>query len=223
MRLYELPQQVQKMLASETLPRTVALSLLKINQPQVALVLQQALELAEQDVQEGRNRADREVNALGEKLKAAELSLAGVEVAGSKSEQRQARQASRLADRKLNEARSRQQTAQSRQPRLTADAISRATDNVPAARRGKRSGMSHKAVRTVQQRICDALNKDDAIWNKEVARSGRPFDRRDVKLMGLAFQMVLGTVQNQDAFEVLADFYAAEQRPGWTKPPTDTP
>jgi len=134
MRLYELPQGVQQMLADETLPRTVALSLLKINRPQVAHVLQEAIELAKTDVQEGKERVRREVDNLEQKLQEAELSLAGVEVAGSKDEQRSVRQARGLADRKLSEARSRQQTAQSREPRLTAESISRATDNVQGAR-----------------------------------------------------------------------------------------
>jgi ParB-like chromosome segregation protein Spo0J len=220
MKLYELPEDVKGMLVDETLPRTVALSLLKINQPKVARVLRMALTVAEGDVQEGRARVGREVENLEQRLQEAELSLAGTEVAGSPKEQKEARQAKGMTDRKLSDARNRQSTAQSRQPRLTGDAISRATDKIEGARKGKSNGMSQKAVRTTVQGLSELLVKDDETWVSEVVREGQSYDARDVRLIALGFQMVLGEITERDVLFVLADFYASENRPGWKKPPS---
>ena len=212
--LYELPSEVYSMLSDGTLHRTVALGLLKVKQPLVALALKRAIKLAEEDVEKAKEMISKEVGQLEKQLQDAELTVAATGAVGTNEEAHEAKKLRTATDHKLAEAKQRQQTAKSRQPRLTQDSLSRATDVVTGARRGKSTGMSHKAVRTEIKTTKNLIseNKLRCDCNKQ------DFSQRDVELVLLGLQMVLGEVKTRNVLGALRERYVVEKRAGWHAP-----
>jgi ParB-like chromosome segregation protein Spo0J len=208
--LYELPPEVQEMLSDGTLHRTVALGLLKVKSAHVALVLKRAAALATEEVKQAVEFSTKEVTQLEKTLEEAEMSIRMSEVVGTKTESLEARRLRTLTDRKLGEARQRQATARNRQPRLTQDALNKATDHVTGARRGKSTGMSHKAVRMAMKNANDRI----AEGKLHCDLNNQDFDKRDVELVMLGLQMVLGEATH-NVVDALRQRYIKEARAGW--------
>lgn len=204
MKLYELPIKVQTMLSKGTLPRTVALALLKIKKPHVAEVLDLAVNISAQDIEQNKELVEQEVEELESTLQDVELELAGAELAEDNAEKARQKKIRAMMDRKLAEAKNRKKTADSRGSRLTSDAIVRATDQVTGARRGKCNGMTHKAVRLLVKKLSKDL----------MSNNGELVNRRDIRLMKVILQMVIGEEIERDPNKVLAKFYESENDEG---------
>ena len=210
MHLYELPGQARKMLSDGTLPRTVALKLLSVNEDCVDKVLKLTEQLAQEDLSRDVQRANGRVRELQDKLAGADISVSAVELTGGNlSPTRQTR--SRV-DKELSDACSRQKTAKNRQPRLSADTITRATDQVGGARKGKSNGMSHKSVRQTVLTLKERL----ASGETQCPVTGHDLDKRDLAIMMLSFQMVLGQITERNPSMVLSEYYTTEGRKGWS-------
>ena len=169
------------------------------------------MKLSADDIKQSRELVTKEVSQLQRQLQDAELTAAACGAVGSESEAKEARQIRTMTDRKLEEAKQRQTTAQARLPRLTQDAINRATDSVNGARRGKSTGMSHKAVRA-ELRATESLISEGKLHcdcNK------RDFDQRDIELILLGFQMALGENKCRSVLAALREKYISEGRKGW--------
>jgi len=213
--LYDLSPMALEYLGNGKLPRTVALGLLKVNKGCVDQVVRAAEILSADDCEAALMYADAEVEKLRKTLDEAELGEAVAGSVGTSEERQQARKARSDTDRALADAQSRQTTAKNRQARLTTDVVSRATDVTPGARRGKSSGMSHKSVRTEVGRVKNILTTDDDIvhpGNKQV------YAKRDIQLVLLGMQMVLGETAERNILARLAQFYADEGQDGWGPP-----
>lgn len=210
MSLYNLPESLQKRLSDGTLPRTVALDLLKVNLPQVELVYEEAMKIVEQDAESAKKRAAASVKRCNEALSIAEGNLIGVELGGEETEiVQEARSAKSMADRKLQDAINRKRTAENRQPRLTSDAISRATDNVPGARKGKSTGMSSKSIRNTLRDLDAKL--DEMHRPNSIEVEGESVAVRDIELVALGLRMALGEESERKIELAVLNFEVAYQ------------
>ena len=208
MKLYELTPKAQAMLASGELPRTVALKLLNVKPEMVDQVLKIAAVEAVTEKEEEVARLDREVERLEDAAEEADFNLVTAE-AGTSTHKKKAKSAKQAVDKKLNEARSRQHTAQRREPRLGADALQTATHKI-GAQKGKASGLSHRMIRSQLAK----LDEDSATGS--VLHDGQPLDERDVKLLREFYRLVLGQAPVRTGTELLAHIYGQEGRDGFS-------
>jgi len=208
MSLYKLNDEAKKQLQDGTLPRTVALGLLKIKEDgaNVSRVLRLASKLAKEDQMKTKERMQKEIDDLHGLLEKCDLELSVTTEMGSEHEVREVKKARTELNKKLESVQERKNNASASQPRLSIDTIERATDQL-GVRKGKNQGMSPKAIRTTLADIEEHLKKDEPIFSHD----GLDIARRDLGLLAMAFKMALGQITERDPLKVLQNLYLEEQ------------
>lgn len=211
--LFKLSDRAKQMLATGELPRTVALNLLKVNPQLVDQVLDQAEKHAQLAAEQDEERIKILVRNLEEDYEQAENLIAASEALEDKTTLKSARALRNDIDRKLKDAKSRQETTTRRKPRLNADALQAGTDAIAGARQGKSNGISQKILRGMLFDLEQMLEKgDDIVDNKFNAT----FDKKDLRLVRRILECVTGKRIERDLLSIVAQFNADEGLQPWT-------
>lgn len=212
MSLYKLSDEAKELLITGELPRTVALNLLQVREDKLSEVLKLARLFAVQDLEEEKSQIEREVITLEEQLEEADIEVSVADLSEQSDLRRSAKKTRSLIDKKLTEAQNKRKTIRNRRPRLNTDVLTRATDSIDGARKGKRKGMSQKAVRLEINRVKGLLTANKPVTNSQL---GMDYSNRDVELILLGMQMVLGESNHRNILVALAERYSQEGRRGW--------
>lgn len=199
--LHELSDRAKELLGNGTLPRTTALYLLKLEPEAVDKVLDRAEEIAAQVKAAELQQIENEINQAEENLQAAEMTIALADRFHDNDKKKQATNAKAILNRTLDEAQSRQETVRVRKPRLTQDTLQAAADEIPGARRGKSSGLSHKLIRAELTKLSKFI---------EEPTGDTPFLLRDVRLVRACMEMFIGLTAERTPLDLLDTFYKSE-------------